>query len=206
MSRAMNIGTTRMTSPVWTNDFLSRDHLIPGGAKLDAAQFYADDAVVVTVGAAGALAAATSVPVDALSGPIPSGTIIHLGTNKFIKLSADAAAGATSLATVAIPTALVDNDTGIYPGVNTPAVPSGTVVGRTIAERDASDGFGPADAADDEIYIIAFDVDDPSVIPDITLVRHNAVIKENFLPGWATLASGVQDAVRLAYRCIRGAE
>lgn len=204
--RSMNVDPTRITAPVWTNDFLSRDHLIPGGAKLDAAQFLADDGTRVTVGAAGALAGATTVPVAALTNPIPNGTVIDMGTNKFLRLTAAAAAGATSLTVAALGVALVSGDTGIYPGVNTRAVPSGTVIGRTLAERDASTGFGPAAAADDEIYILAFDIDDPTVVADAVLVRHNAVIKENFLPGWSALASGVQDAVRARYRCMRGAE
>ena len=40
--------------PVWAGDFLDREHLVPGGAKVDATQFNATDAVIVTVGAAGA--------------------------------------------------------------------------------------------------------------------------------------------------------
>lgn len=83
------------------------------GAKINYGSY---DPVVVTVGAAGALAGATTVPVDALSGPIPKGQVIHLGTNKFIVLNANAAEGATSLTTLAIPTDLVDNDTGTWQG------------------------------------------------------------------------------------------
>ncbi len=82
----------------------------------DLLDFGALEQVVVTVGAAGALAAATSVPVDALSGPVPSGTVLHFGTNKFAVLSADAAAAATSIAVLAIPTALVDNDAATFQG------------------------------------------------------------------------------------------
>lgn len=72
--------------------------------------------VVVNVGAAGAIATATSVPVDALTGPIPNGTTIRLGTKKFITLTAAAALGATSLTVEALATALVQNDTGTYQG------------------------------------------------------------------------------------------
>lgn len=198
--------TNQLTAAAWAGDFFDRDHMIPGGAKVDAAQFNDTDAVVVTVGAAGASAAATSVPVDALSGPIPSGTTLHFGTDKFATLSAAAAAGATSLDTLAIPTALVDNDTATYEGVGTSVtVLSGTVVGRTIAERDNGDAFGPADASDDEVYIVCFDVYDVNTNADVELYRPNSIVKENFLPGWAGLATAVKTLVRAAYICTRGA-
>lgn len=193
-------------SPEWMGDFASRDHLVPAPARLEAAQFYAPDAVSVVVGAAGAAGGATSVPVDALSGSIPSGTVLHFGTNKYATLSAAAAAGATSITVLAIPTALVDNDTAIYPGVTPKSVPSGTVIGRTIAERDAGTGYGPAAAADDEIYIIPFDIENVAVIDDCELYRHGSAVKENYLPGWSALASGVQDKIREFYTCYRGAE
>lgn len=92
--------------------------------------------VVVTVGAAGALAGAVSVPVDALSGAIPSGTVLSFGTNKFARLTANAAAGATSLTTAAIPTALVDNDAATYTpadGSGNKILPAGTAVGELLS-------------------------------------------------------------------------
>lgn len=206
MARSMAQAGPTLSSPRWAGDYLDRNALLPGGAKLDAVQFLAEDAVVVTVGAAGAAANATSVPVDALSGPLPSGTLLDFGGKKFARLSAAAAAAATSLAVDALATALVDNDTATYAGTGSTHVPSGTVVGRTITERDASEGFGPADAADDEIYIVALEVTDVTALDDVELYRHGRVVKENFLPGWSSLASGVQDAVRAAYACTRGAD
>jgi hypothetical protein len=211
MSRT-NMSTTGPTrsAPVWAGDFFSRDHLIPGGATLDAAQFTQTDAVVVTVGAAGAAIDAVSVPVDALSGPIPSGTVLDFGGKKFARLTAAAAAGAVTLTTAALATALVDNDTATYPGatgdIGLKVVPSGTAIGRTIAERDAGTGFGPAAAADDEVFLTAFDVLDPSVNPDVELYRHGSIVKENFLPAFTGLASGVQTKLRALYQCTLGAE
>jgi hypothetical protein len=203
MARVMEVSGPTLTPPRWAGDFMDRRTLLPGGAKLDAAQFLATDSVVVTVGAAGALAAATSVPVDALSGPIPSGTVLNFGTNKFARLTAAAAAGATSLTTAAIPTALVDNDTATYSGVGKRSVPSGTIVGRTIAERDAKTGYGPAAAADDEIFIVAFEVYDVSQVDDVELYKEG-VVKENFLPNWTNVASGVKTLVRAKYHCVIG--
>lgn len=206
MSRSMTVRGPTLTAPRWAGDYMNREHLVPGGAKLDASAFNATDAVVVTVGAAGALAAATAVPVDALSGPIPSGTTLHFGTDKYATLSAAAAAGATSLTTLAIPTALVDNDTATYAGTQTKAVPSGTVVGRTFTERANGDPFGPAADADDEIYLTAFDVTDASVLDDVELYRHGGVVKENYLPVFSALSAALKAAIRANYQTTVGAD
>lgn len=206
MPRSMTETGPTLQSPVWAGDWLDREHLVPGGAKLDPAQFFGPDAVFVDVGAAGAAQGAVAVPVAALSGPIPSGTVLDFGTNKFARLTAAAAAGATSLTVAALPTALVDADTAWYSGVAVNSVPSGTIVGRTLAERDASTGFGPAAAADDEVFIVAFDVTDVGVVADCELYRHHSIVKENFLPGWTGIAAAVKTLVRARYTCVRGAE
>jgi hypothetical protein len=198
--------TNVLTPPAWAGDYGNREHLVPGGAKLLASAFSDTDAVVVDVGAAGAAAAATSIPVNALSGPIPSGTVLNFGTNKFARLTAAAAAGATSLTVAAIPTALVDADVATYAGVGTTVlVPSGTVIGRTFAEREAGTAFGPAAAADDEIYLVWQDVTDVTLNNDVELYRHGSVVKENFVPGWSALAAGVIAKIRVLYECTTGA-
>jgi hypothetical protein len=188
-----------LTGPAWIGDYLDREHLLPGGAQLVAAEFLSTDAVVVTVGAAGALAAATSVPVDALTGPIPSGTVLSFGTNKFARLTAAAALGATSLTVAALPTALVDNDTATYSGVGPRRVVSGTLLGRTFVERLAGTGFGPWTTGDDEVYLLAFDVQDVTRSTDCELYRHGSLVKENFLPTWATLTADQKAAIRANY-------
>lgn len=166
---------------------------------MDPAQFHGQDAVSVVVGAAGALAAATSVPVAALSGPIPSGTVLDFGTGKFAVLTAAAAAGATSLTVRAIPTALVSGDTALYEGTQLNTVVSGTFIGRTIAERDANTGFGPAADADDEFFFVAFDVTDVSNNPDVELYRQGGVVYENFLPVFSALSSAQKAKIRSLY-------
>jgi hypothetical protein len=66
---------------------------------------------VVTVDTGGALAGATSVPVEALTAAMPSGSVLEFGTpTKTATLTAAAAAGATSLTTAALPEALVAGD------------------------------------------------------------------------------------------------
>jgi hypothetical protein len=199
-------GPSRATSLIaWIGDYLDREHMVPGGARLDAAQFRAEDAVVVDVGAAGAAQGATAVPVVALSGPIPSGTVLDFGTTKFARLTAAAAAGATSLTVAALPTALVDADIATYPGTGKKTVQSGTLLGRTFAERDAGTGFGPAAAADDEIFLLVFDVTDATLDPNCELYRHGSIVKDNFLPNWTTMGSTLQGAIRSRYQCVRGA-
>jgi hypothetical protein len=173
---------------------MGRDRLLPGPNKLVAASYRATDAVVVTVGAAGAAGGATAVPVDALSGPIPSGTTLHFGTNKYATLSADAAAGATSLATLAIPTALVDNDTATYAGTERATVPIGTVVTRA----DSDDPWGPPNNAHPHIGLVAFTVLDVTENDDVEIARPGigTVVHRNYLPAgseWAGLSATIQN-------------
>lgn len=135
MPRSMTTTGPTKAAPVFTNDFLGRDQLIPGGAKVNSADvgFVADSA-----------------------------------GRKFIA--------------------------------------AGTAIGRTLAERDASTGFGPAADADDEVYLIAFDVTNALDLDDVELIRPNVVIKENFLPAWATLSVAIKAKLRGLYNMTRGAE
>lgn len=193
------------TPPVWAGDYLSRETVMPVPAKLDAAQFNAVDAVVVKVTANRAVDA-VQVDVAALLGPIPSGTTIPLGGKKYITLTADAPAGAVSLAVSALGVAIVTNDTGTYKGVGKKSLPSGTLIGRTFAERDAGTAWGPADVTtpDDEIYLTTRDLSDLTKDNTVELYRHNKVVKENYLPGWATAVTAFKNKVRALYACIGG--
>lgn len=199
--------TNQLTSPAWAGDVMDVEHMIAGGARIDPAQFSDSDAVVVTVGTGGAAGGATSVPVTALPGPLPSGTTLYFGTNKFATLTAAAAAAATTITVAAIPTALVAGDVATYAGTGTKqkTIPSGTPIGRTFAERAAATPFGPAGAADDEVYLVAFEVTDADRNADVELYRPNSIVKENFLPNFAGIASGVLIKIRAAYVTTRGA-
>jgi hypothetical protein len=196
--------TPSRTAPPWALDGIGAESLIPGGARLDATQFAAEDAVVVTVGAAGALANATSVPVAALGGVIPSGATLDFGGKKFARLTVAAAAGATSLTVAALPTALVEADAATYAGTKKKLVPAGTLVGRTFVERAAGTGFGVADVAtpDDELYLTALDVFDVASLPDVELYLHGGLVRETALPNWATLGATAQAKIRALYQCI----
>jgi hypothetical protein len=193
-----------LSSGRWMGDFGSRDYIVPGGAKVDATQFTPSDRVVVNVGAAGAAQFAVSVPVDALTGPIPVGTIITFNAGKKLRLSVAALTGATALTTDPIPLALVDADVSEYVGYGDLYIPSGTCVGRTIAERDALTGYGPAADADDEFFLVAWDVTDARHVDDVELYRPGGTVYENFLPGFAALSATVKAKIRLLYQCTIG--
>jgi hypothetical protein len=130
MANLTNMNTT-LTTPAWAGDYLNREHVVPGGAKVDAAAFTAD----------------------------ASG-------KKFIQ--------------------------------------SGTVIGRTYAERLAGTAFGPALATDDEVLIVAHDVRDASGNTDVDIYRPGGVVKENFLPNFGTLAAGVLSKIRSLYQTTIG--
>lgn len=194
------------TTPNFIGDFLSRDYLLAGGVKVLAAQFPAFGSVVATVGAAGALAGAVSLPVAALSGAIPSGTTLDFGGAKFARLTAPAAAGATALTVAALPTALVGGDTATYPGTSgKKQISAGSLIGRTFAERGTDTPFGPAADADDEVFVVAYDIYDVAEINDADVLRFGTLIKENLLPGWAGVSAALKAKVRAAYQTTMGA-
>jgi hypothetical protein len=202
----LSFSGNQLTAPVWAGDFLNREHLLPGGAKLDKTQFNAADAVVVTVATGGAAQAATTIPVAALSGPIPNGTVLRFSIDEFARLTAAAAAGATSLAVEALVNAVEAGDVATYAGsgAKKKVVKSGTLIGRTYTERANNTAFGPAADADDEVYLVAFDVDDVDRLNDVDLYRHGGLVKENLLPVFFALSSTLQGKIRTLYQTTTG--
>lgn len=189
----------------WVGDRLDREHVLSGGAMLDASQFGYTDAVTVTVATGGAAQGATSVPVTALPGALPSGTLLDFtGSGKFAKLTAAAAASATSITVEALPQALVAGDTATYNSRTTKFVPSGTLVGRTYTERDAGTAFGPAavdgsgNTTDDEVFLILYDVNNALENPEIDLYRRDSIIYERYLPA-SSRAAGPLALIRRVY-------
>ena len=193
-----------LTAPRWAGDWLDREHMLPGGAKLLASAFAREDAVVVTLDGS-ADAAATELTVDALSGAIPSGTLLHFGSGEFARLTAAAEADATSLTVEAIPTALEDGDSATYAGTESYAVRSGTLVGRTFAERASGTAFGPHAENDDEVYLVVYDVLDVTANNDVELYRPGSIVKENLLPNFADWSAVDLAALRATYTTTRGA-
>ncbi len=207
MAKVKHYGNTR-TQPVWADDFLDRDHVMPFPAKVDPAQFSDQAGVIATVGVSGAAQDATSIPVAALAPSlfastvliaqgnvlIPAGTVLYFGASKkFAKLTADAVYGATSLTVQALPTALVSGDVATYSRYGTLSIPSGTVVGRTYAERDANTAFGPGVVTDDELFLSVYDIANANEEPDVELYRPGSVVKQNYLPGYTLLNTAVDE-------------
>lgn len=187
-----------ITAPQWAGDFLNRDSLVPGGAKADIAQFVATDSARVVVSAAGAALGAVAIPLNPanpLQNPIPANTLLYFGAGLYAYTTALTPAGAGPIPVQALPVAIPAASVAVYAGVGKKSLRSGIFVGRTFAERDAGTPFGPAAAADDELYLVAFAVPDLVKNNDIDLYRHRRVVKENFLPEWATISA---DAALLA--------
>ncbi len=120
-----------LTAPAWAGDWMNREHVLPGGAKVDPAGF--------TANAAG------------------------------------------------------------YK-----AIPSGTILGRTFAERETNTPFGLAVDADDEIFILAYDIPDALRNNDADLYRPGGVVKENFLPDYGTLTTAIKAKLRSLYQTTKG--
>jgi hypothetical protein len=197
-----------LTPPIWAGEFLSPQRLIPAGGKLNLSEFFPTDSVLVTVSGANAQGA-TTLNVTALPTPtgwssgtiIPNGTTIHFGGDEYATVNdASVLPGDTAITVLALTQALEGGETGRYTGTGKITVPSGTVVGRTFAERDSNTRYGPATTGDEDVFIVAFD--EPSIVEndgDVTLVKPGTVIKENFLPGWAGLSAAVKALVRDRY-------
>lgn len=189
-------------APRWMGDYSGRDNLMIGGFRLDAAQFAADDAFDVTLNdVAGAAAGDESITVDALTGALPFGTRLEFAGGTYAIVNGPAPAGATAIPVRPLLGGIADGEAATYAGTGNKYVPSGTAVGRTIAERDAGTGFGPAGDADDEVFLTAFDVDDAADIDDVELYRPNNTVYENFLPNFAGMSAAVKAKLRASYRC-----
>lgn len=205
MPRITFSGNTQ-TTPAFIGDFLSRDYLLAGGVKVASAGFNAYDAVVVVVDTAGAAQGATEIPVVALTGAIPAGTTLAFaGGTEFATLTAAAAEGAEELEVTALVNAVEAADTATYPGTSgKKRLVAGSLIGRTYTERANGDAFGAAADADDEIFIVAYDIYDLAEINDAEVLRGGTLIKENFLPGWASVSATLKGKVRAKYQTTLG--
>lgn len=200
-----------LQAPRWAADYLDREHLEPWSAAVDATQFSDSAGVPVTV-TASAIATATSVTVAALTPSlypatsiissanvvIPNGAVISFGSAKFAQLTADAKVGDTTLTVAALPTALVGTETAVYSAFGTETIPSGTAIGRTYASRASNGLWVPGLASHDEFFLIAFDLGNAKSNNLASLYRHGARVKENYLPGYTALNTGVNEVQTLA--------
>lgn len=193
----------QQTAARWAGQVFDRFSLLPGGAKIASGVF----GIFSVTADGGAAEGATSLAVDALPVALPSGTVLNFGNHSvddvamIAVLTAAAAKGATSLAVQELGHAVEDNAAASYNAAWT-VLESGRLIGRTYTERDAGTGYGPADVDnDDEIYLVAFDVDLRNGETDVELYRHGALVYENRLPGWSDMTAGQKAAIRARYQC-----
>lgn len=202
-------------NPAWAKETPNHNNLVIAGAVLDVDAFAAglddaDDVVVTTT--AEAVATATTIAVSALSGAIPSGTVLNFGSGLFAELSAAAAEAATSLTVVALAATIPDASTATYAGESAGTdgpvtIPSGTLVMRLLTDRD--DGpfvpFGDAyDAGTHEAYLTYHGIYNATWDDEVTLYRHERVVAYNKLPDADD--SAVMAVVEALYQTVHAAE
>lgn len=190
------------TKARWAGDFIGADTILPIPGKVDAATFDAEGSVKVVVSGAGAAQGATSIPTaSALTGAIPAGIVLRFSSDEFATVNgAGGVAGQSSVPVEALVNALESADTATYPGTSgRKFIPSGTVFGRTFAERAANAPWGPAADTDDEILIGTREIFDASKMSDMEFYRPGKVVKENYLPNWANLSAAVKAKIRAIY-------
>lgn len=189
--------------PTYLAERLRAEMLIPGGSKVDMAQFLLGfDGCRVTATAAAAVDA-TSITVAALGSPIPINTILDFGGKKIAVLTASAAKGATSLTVRALGTALAGNETANYVGMSARKIAAGTVLGRTAAEVTAGNPFGAWDAVNDtEAYLTAFEVKDVEDNNDVSFLRPGCLIYPDRLWWWATATATEKTKLGQLYQLV----
>lgn len=179
---------------------------LPAGAVL---QFLpgAGDAEIAQVAVAAA-AGAVSIAVTPLDGVLTNhGACTWPGGRKLAVTTVDAIYADTTLTVSPLELPVADDDVAVWSRYGRRTIKSGTLVGRTYAERASGDPFGPWVTGDDEIFLTAFDVEDAFIYDMIELYRHQSIVKENFLPDYATISADPTTlaALRAAYQCILGA-
>jgi hypothetical protein len=189
----------------WLGEAPNYKTLMPHGAMADPTAFDPVDKVTLTT--SGSTAASSKV--INLTGKInnsvgiPSGTVLTFGAVN-VTTSAWVSPEAASIPVFPTSAIIADATAYNYPGYGARPIRSGTVVGRTYAERDTGVPFGLAVDADDEIYFVAFDVPDVLKSTEIVLVRYQVRIKENRVPGWAALSATIKTKLRTLYQMYRG--
>lgn len=97
------------------------------------------DAFVVTLSGNEAIGQ-TDIGVVALPGPLRAGTILKFGAGEFLEVAADAAAGATSITSVALEVAIESGDTATVPAIRQVLrVAAAAVVGAEAITVDGAD-------------------------------------------------------------------
>ncbi len=213
MGFANNTPIRKNIRPAVFGDFKSREHVLPGGVKLDAATFPGDDAVRVRL-TANAAQGATSLVVAALTGPIPDNAILDFGGAKLARVN-DVSVDApdTTITVDAIPTAMVTGDTTYYvePGVGKRVAEATPVyISQATLESSAATGAkwkfagpGVTVGAGDTVRLLAYDVQDVDDNNDADLARKGTLVFANFAY-FSQLDASVQAKLRADYEVTVG--
>lgn len=190
--------------PAWAAEPIGPQNLIPGGAQLDPTGFPDGDGFIVNVTAAQSASSQATIAVTPLKADIPAGYILSFSGNKYAALNAKALKGSNTLS-ANLSANLIGNETAIYSGISgKKLVKAGTLVGRTLAERDLGIGFSLADSSSEEVYLLAFDTPNAQANPECELLRHGTLVRDHLLPGWNDLSPTIKAMVRMHYSCLRG--
>lgn len=128
---------------------------------------------------------ATSITVDALSGAIPAGVNLHFGEAKeFVRTTAAAAAGATSITVEAVPTALEDNDEAYYGGTGSKVIPAGTAMAELSSGKIVPRVDRPGSETATGLLASSAAEDDESAASSGVGLVVGGVIYENILPSY----------------------
>lgn len=201
-------GKVEFFHPAWAKDYGHRDHVLPGGANIDATAFTAESPVIVTLNNAGIgtpyPVGTTILTVLALSGRVPAGARLEFPGGKVVTVTADAAAAATSITVSPTMYALVDDSSATFYGTGKVFIRDGTIVGRTFAEEAANLPFGPAADTDETVRLLYHTVDDARRNNDADIYRPGGLVDINHLASWATASATIQTKLRAVYDVMRG--
>jgi hypothetical protein len=189
----------QQSRPAWAGDVKTRDTVLAGGSRIEFSAF-APAPVALTV--SGAVAAGDEeITFDAaLTVDLVAGDRILDGTaGEIIVVRDTVRKGATTVTVFPVASGIADAATLTYIPTRSNRIQSGTLLGRTYAERDAAMGFGPADAADDEVYLLLYDLHDIYMGDgEVELYRHGSLVYENVEP-ISGLSAALLAKVRAAY-------
>jgi hypothetical protein len=162
----------------------SRSVVLGSGRQIDwslVPESYRTTAQTITVGVGGAAQGATTVPVVALPVALPKGLILQFGTDEFVKLSAAAAEGATSISVEALINALEAADTAVYGGTGKKVLPQHCAVGDELGNGKLAPRVATTNPAIGLLATNAIE-DDPSAGMSGYGVVKGGVFYENMLP------------------------
>jgi hypothetical protein len=204
---------SQTNDPVWIGDDLNREHVMPGGAFVDADAVETIAGVDVTV-ATDAAAGDTSVDIEPLDPEIdneagrpliPAGTTLRFASGEFATLSAAAYSGDGTLEVEALDNPVSSGNTATHNHLGRIQISAGTPLGRTQSEMENDAAFTPADPAnDDEIYLTVYSKFDLRDDPGVELLRPGTLIYYNHLPGWDGFSADLQSALRDRYEVQKG--